>query len=108
MLDIVLRSLMLKLLVKQVLFTRQNAVMLIDHGQVKKSIISPKLLGAKLRSGRLQALELQQFLHQPLEPQEPSQRGFHVREKVICSLFAFAKKNIIYHYIWVPVYVHVP
>ena len=84
-------TLMLKLLVKQVLFTRQNAVMLIDHGQVEKSIISPKLLGAKLRSGRLQALELQQFLHQPLEPQEPSQRGFHVREKAISSLFALAK-----------------
>ena len=104
MLDIVLRSLMLKLLVKQVLFTRQNAVMLIDHGQVKKSIISPKLLGAKLRSGRLQALELQQFLHQPLEPQEPSQRGFHVREKAM-FIVRFCQKK---HYIWVPVYVHVP
>ena len=80
---------------------------LIDHGPkipIRIPIISPKLLRAKLRSGRLQALELQQFLHQPLEPQEPSmlveipwgphKEDFTLGEKASCSLFAFAKKTL--------------
>ena len=61
--------------------------------------ISPKLLGAKLRSGRLQALELQQFLHQPLEPQEPSM----LKKQVVHCLLLPRR-----HYIWVPLYVRVP